>query len=70
MMGLKSTAGSFGNLLGPGLVVLFTPFIGPQIVFLIATALVLILTFASGFALRRPESIKVPHHFSSAAVER
>jgi MFS family permease len=32
MMGLKSTAGSLGSLLGPGLLVLFTPFVTPQMV--------------------------------------
>ena len=70
MIGLKGTAGSLGTLLGPGLVVLFAHFVSPQIVFLIATALVSMLTLASGLALRLPESIKVTHQFSRAAVER
>ena len=70
MIGLKGTAGSLGNLLGPALVVLFTPFVSPQIVFLIATILVVMLALASGFALRLPESIEVTHHFSKTAVER
>ena len=70
MIGLKGTAGSLGNLLGPALVVLFTPFVSPQIVFLIAAVLVSIITLASGFVLRLPESIEVTHHFSNAAVER
>jgi len=55
MMGLKSTAGSFGNLLGPMLVVLITPFVTPQVVFLIAASLVIFLTFASGLVLRLPD---------------
>lgn len=54
IMGLKGTVGSLGNMLGPALVVLFTPFIGPQVVFLISAALVFMLTFASGLALRTP----------------
>jgi hypothetical protein len=70
MMGLKSTAGSLGNLLGPALVVLFTPFVSPQVVFLIAAALVSLLTLASGFVLRLPESIEVTHRFSETAVAR
>jgi DHA1 family tetracycline resistance protein-like MFS transporter len=40
MMGLKSMAGSLGNLLGPALVVLFTAYVSPQVIFLIAAALV------------------------------
>lgn len=55
-IGLKGTAGSLGSLLGPGLVVLLTPFVSPQGVFLIATVLVLILTVASGLVLRLPKS--------------
>lgn len=55
MMGLKSTAGSFGNLLGPMLVVLITPFVTPQVVFLIAASLVIFLTFVSGLVLRLPD---------------
>jgi MFS family permease len=70
MIGLKSTAGSLGNLLGPALVVLFTPFVSPQVVFLIATALVIVLTLASAFALRVPQRNEVPPHFSNAAVSR
>lgn len=66
MIALKGTAGSLGNLLGPALVVLFTPFVSPQVVFLIATALVFMLTLASGLVLRLPESIEVSHHFSKA----
>ena len=70
MMGLKSTAGSFGNLLGPALVVLITPFAGPQVVFLIATALVAVLTLVSGLVLRLPGRSRVAHQISRAAVER
>ena len=69
-MGLKSTAGSLGNLLGPALVVLFAPFVSPQVVFLIAAALVFMLTLAAGLVLRLPKAIEVAQHFSNAAVER
>ena len=69
MLGLKSTAGSLGSMLGPALVVLFAPFVSPQVGFLIATALVALLTLASGLVLRLPEN-KVAHHISKAAVAR
>jgi MFS family permease len=62
MMGLKSTAGLLGSLLGPGLLVLFTPFVTPQMVFLIATALVVMLACASGLALRLPPVFAVANH--------
>jgi len=70
IMGIKSTVGSLGNLLGPALVVLFTPFVGPQVVFLISAGLVSMLTLASAFALRVPRRNEVPSHFSNAAVSR
>lgn len=57
-MGLKGTVGSLGNMLGPGLVVLFTPFVSPQVIFLISATLVLALAFASGLGLR---ASRVPH---------
>lgn len=70
IMGLKATAGSLGSMLGPALVVLFTPFAGPQVVFLMAAALVIALTLASAFALHVPQRDQVPSHFSNAAVSR
>lgn len=70
MIGFKSTAGSLGNLLGPGLVVLFTPLVSPHVVFLIATVLVFMLTLASGLALRLPKRIELAPQFPRAAVER
>jgi MFS family permease len=39
-LGLKSTAGSLGSILGPALVVLVTPFLTPQVIFLAATGVV------------------------------
>ena len=52
IMGLKGTVGSLGNMLGPAALVLFTPLVAPQGVFLIAAALVFLLTVASGLGLR------------------
>jgi MFS family permease len=54
MVGLKGMAGSLGNLLGPTLVVLVTPFVAPQAVFLTAIALVLVLILTAAWGLRRP----------------
>lgn len=59
ILGLKSTAGSLGNLLGPALVVLVTPFIRSQGVFLLATLLVLMLTVTAGVFLRPPLRLAV-----------
>jgi MFS transporter, DHA1 family, multidrug resistance protein len=69
IIGLKGTAGSLGNLLGPALVVLFTPFVSSQVIFLMATALVLALTLASGLALRLPRK-ETTQQFSNAATAR
>jgi MFS family permease len=54
IMGLKGTVGSLGNMLGPALVVLFTPFMAVRVVFLISAGLVLLLASISGLALRSP----------------
>lgn len=70
IMGLKATAGSLGNMLGPALVVLFTPFLSPQGVFLVASALIIVLTLASAFALRVPQRNEVAPRFLKAAVSR
>lgn len=70
VMGLKSTAGSLGNLLGPALVVLITPYAGPQAVFLISAVLVLTLAFAVWLALRVPERTQVTGQLAEAAVEQ
>jgi MFS family permease len=68
MLGVKSTAGSLGSMLGPALVVLLTP--SPQVGFLIATVLIFMLTLASGLVLRPPEGTKVAHPCSKVTVER
>ncbi len=56
IMGLKSTAGSLGNVLGPALLILFTPFLPQQGIFLIATLSVILLT--AGCATFLKKSIK------------
>jgi DHA1 family tetracycline resistance protein-like MFS transporter len=43
ILGIKSTAGSLGNILGPALVVLFTPFLEARGVFLAATGIVCVI---------------------------
>jgi MFS family permease len=40
ILGIKSTASSLGNILGPALVVLFTPFLEARGIFLVATSIV------------------------------
>ena len=40
ILGIKSTASSSGNILGPALVVLCTPFLGASGIFLVATSIV------------------------------
>ena len=70
MIGLKGTTGSLGNLIGPALLILVTPLVSPQIVFLIATSLMLILTLASSLVLRTPKTIEVTPQLSKVAIER
>lgn len=70
IMGLKSTAGSIGNMLGPGLVVFFTPFASPQLIFLISSVLVWLLILVCVFGLRAPQRKKFAPDFSNAAVSR
>lgn len=60
MVGLKGTAGSLGSLLGPALVVLLTPFVSLQAVFVIAAGMVAVLTLVSAVALRLPEKAAPP----------
>lgn len=54
VMGMKSTAGSLGNMIGPALVVLLTPHLLSQHIFLIALVLVLLCGLLSFFTLRAP----------------
>jgi MFS family permease len=70
IMGFKATAGSLGNMLGPALVVLFAPFVGPQGVFRAAAALVLVVMLATAFALRVPQRKPGLAQFSNAKVSQ
>jgi MFS family permease len=70
IMGLKSTAGSVGSMLGPGLAVFFTPFVSPHVIFLIASAWVWLLTLTSAFVLRGLPRNKPAPGSSNAAVSR
>lgn len=69
-IGLKSTAGSLGSMLGPALVVLLTPFISPQVVFLIAFVLVVMLTLVSGLSLQLPQRTNDPKSLTQTADVR
>jgi MFS family permease len=70
VMGFKATAGSLGNMLGPALIVLFTPFLSPQVVFLAAAALIMAITLASAFGLRVPQRKPGLAQFSNAAISQ
>jgi MFS family permease len=69
IMGFKATAGSLGNMLGPALVVLFTPYVRPQGVFLVA-ALIIVITLASAFALRVPQRKQGLAQIPNAAISQ
>jgi MFS family permease len=52
IMGLKSMAGSLGSVLGPGLLIIFTPYFLPQGVFGIAAILVALLVVMTMFGIK------------------
>jgi hypothetical protein len=54
-MGMKSTAGSAANMVGPGRVVLLTPYLCSQHIFLISSVLVVLIALVSCAALRAPQ---------------
>ena len=56
ILGIKSTAGSLGNILGPALVVLFTPFLEARGIFLAATGIVCMSVLFLLFAQIKPRS--------------
>lgn len=68
VMGLKSTVGSLGNMVGPALIVLVAPLVRTQIVFLISAAFVFLLAFTPGLALRRPRLPAVGFFESQSAI--
>jgi cytochrome c oxidase subunit IV len=51
-MGMKSTAGSLGNMVGPALVVILVPYLLAQQIFAISLLLVLFITLLAGLILR------------------
>lgn len=53
VMGIKSTTGSFGSVLGPALLLLFTPILQPRGTFLIASVFVVTLTFVCACFLKK-----------------
>jgi DHA1 family tetracycline resistance protein-like MFS transporter len=56
ILGIKSTAGSLGNILGPALVILCMPYLTAQGIFLVASGVVVLITLA-GLSIRmRPQS--------------
>jgi MFS family permease len=57
ILGIKSTASSLGNILGPALVVLFTPFLEAQGIFLIATGIACLSIFFLIALQIKPRSI-------------
>jgi MFS family permease len=66
ILGFKSTAGSLGNILGPALVVLFTPFLQAKAIFLIATGAVILITLISLSFRIRPHSSQTGFMTSTA----
>lgn len=69
LLGIKSTAGALGTLLGPALLVLFTPSTVPRMVFLMAAALVAMLAVAAGLLWRFPPGVEMTQALSAAAPE-
>ena len=68
ILGIKSTAGSLGNMLGPGLVMLITPYVGARVIFLLSSILVLVLTCAAALVLRARPGNETAPDFASAPV--
>ena len=68
VMGFKSTVGSLGNLMGPALVVLFTPFMGPRVVFMVSAVLVWIIALTSVLGLRTSHRPEVSRYESQSAI--
>ena len=56
ILGIKSAAGSLGNIVGPSLIVLFADNLSAQGIFIVATAIVLLITLVSLFTLIKSRS--------------
>jgi MFS family permease len=52
VMGMKSTASSLGNMVGPALVVILVPYLLAQQIFAISLLLVLLITLLAALILR------------------
>jgi len=61
-LGIKSTAASLGNILGPALVVLFNPYLGARQIFLAATSMVGISLLFLLFVQVQPRSLAYQRH--------
>jgi len=59
ILGIKSTAGSLGSILGLALVVLFADVLSAQGVFMVATSNVFLITLAFLFAQKESHSAKI-----------
>jgi MFS family permease len=59
-LGIKSTAASLGNILGPALVVVFNPYLAPKEIFLTATGLVCLSILFLLFVPIQPRSVPLP----------
>jgi MFS family permease len=53
--GLKSTAGSLGNVLGPALVVMISPILPATGIFLMAVLMIAVITGLAFLLLRSPQ---------------
>jgi predicted MFS family arabinose efflux permease len=68
MIGIKSTAGSLGNLLGPGLAVMIATLMNPKGIFLSAAGLTMALLLCTVLFVHRKETINVTQESSGAAL--
>jgi DHA1 family multidrug resistance protein-like MFS transporter len=66
MIGIKSTAGSLGTLLGPSLTVLLTSFMSPRSIFLSAFVLVMVVLVGAGLFIHPQKSIRFVSESSGA----
>ena len=68
-LGIKSTAASLGNILGPALVVLFNPYLDARQIFLAATGMVCLSLLFLLFVQLRPRTVRVQSHESTIDTE-
>ena len=68
-LGIKSTAGSLGNILGPALIVLFADVLSAQGVFIIATGMVSLITLVFLFTRTKLQSIQTGQVISTVDIK-